>query len=190
MDIYLSATEAAAFLGVGKPTLYAYVSRGLVRSQPGADSRVRTYNRLDLEQLRSRKRIRNRPQAEVAGALQWGAPLLDSSLTLISNDCLYYRGLSALELALSRSFWEVAGWLWTGNWEMLPAPVRSDLGPGKRASDPFHLQQNWLIERSQIDPLGYQLAMPLAGEAATAIERFVLCLASRRLSWFQPVRSR
>jgi citrate synthase len=171
MDIYLSATEAAAFLGVGKPTLYAYVSRGLVRSQPGADSRVRTYNRLDLEQLRSRKRIRNRPQAEVAGALQWGAPLLDSSLTLISNDCLYYRGLSALELALSRSFWEVAGWLWTGNWEMLPAPVRSDLGPGKRASDPFHLQQSWLIERSQIDPLGYQLAMPLAGEAATAIVR-------------------
>ena len=100
-DGYLSLRqEAAAFLGVAKPTLYAYVSRGLVRSQPGADSRVRTYNRLDLEQLRARKRIRNRPQAEVAGALQWGAPLLDSSLTLITNECLYYRGSSALELGV------------------------------------------------------------------------------------------
>ena len=70
MEIYLSAAEAAAFLRVTKPTLYAYVSRGLVRSQPGSDSRARTYNRLDLERLRERKRIRNRPQAEVAAALQ------------------------------------------------------------------------------------------------------------------------
>src|ERR1700721_1961758 len=98
MEVYLSATEAAEFLGIAKPSLYAYVSRGRVRSQPGADSRSRTYNRLDLEQLRARKRIRNRPQAEIAAALHWGAPLLDSSLTLITNDCLYYRGLSPLDL--------------------------------------------------------------------------------------------
>src|ERR1700722_2524560 len=111
MDVYLSAEEAAAFLGVAKPTLYAYVSRGRVRSQPGRDSRARTYNRLDLEQLQARKNIRNRPQAEVAGALHWGAPLLDSSLTLITNEGLYYRGASALELAVTRSFWEVACWV-------------------------------------------------------------------------------
>ena len=69
MEIYLSAAEAAAFLRVAKPTLYAYVSRGLIRSQPGSDSRARTYNRLDLARLRERKRIRNRPQAEVAARL-------------------------------------------------------------------------------------------------------------------------
>jgi citrate synthase len=171
MDVYLSAHEAATFLGVAKPTLYAYVSRGLVRSQPGADSRARTYNRLDLEQLRARKRIRNRPQAEVAAALHWGAPLLDSSLTLITNDCLYYRGSSALDLALNRTFWEVACWFWSGNWEGCPVPARSDIGRQKRTSDPFHLQQNWLIERSHNDPLGYQLAMPFAGETGTSIIR-------------------
>ena len=171
MDVYLSATQAAAFLGVAKPTLYAYVSRGLVRSQAGADSRARTYNRLDLEQLRARKRIRNRPQAEVAAALQWGAPLLDSSLTLITNDCLYYRGLNALELALSRTFWEVACWFWSGNWEVRPLPADPDLRRRKRTSDPFHLQQSWLIERSHSDPLGYQLAMPFAGELGTSIVR-------------------
>jgi citrate synthase len=171
MDVYLSATQAAAFLGVAKPTLYAYVSRGLVRSQAGADSRARTYNRLDLEQLRARKRIRNRPQAEVAAALQWGAPLLDSSLTLITNDCLYYRGLNALELALSRTFWEVACWFWSGNWDVRPFPAGPEIRRRKRTSDPFHLQQSWLIERSHSDPLGYQLVMPFAGELGTSIVR-------------------
>ena len=171
MDVYLSATQAAAFLGVAKPTLYAYVSRGLVRSQAGADSRARTYNRLDLEQLRARKRIRNRPQAEVAAALQWGAPLLDSSLTLITNDCLYYRGLNALELALSRTFWEVACWFWSGNWDVRPFAAGPETRRRKRMSDPFHLQQSWLIERSHSDPLGYQLAMPFAGELGASIVR-------------------
>jgi citrate synthase len=171
MDIYLSASEAAAFLGIAKPTLYAYVSRGLVRSQPGADSRARTYNRLDLERLQARKRIRNRPQAEVAAALHWGAPLLDSSLTLITKDGLYYRGSSALELALMRSFWEVACWFWSGHWEGPPAPGRSELCPQKGTSDPFHLQQSWLIECSHRDFLGYQWAMPFVAEAGTAIVR-------------------
>jgi citrate synthase len=171
MDLYLTATEAAAFLEISKATLYAYVSRGQIRSQSGADSRARTYNRLDLEQLRSRKRIRNRPQVEVAEALHWGAPLLDSSLTLITNDCLYYRGLSALELALNRSFWEVASWFWSGNWEPSVVPERHDAGCPPGTLDPFHLQQFWLIERSQIDPLGYQLAMPLAAETGTMIVR-------------------
>jgi citrate synthase len=171
MDVYLSATEAAAFLGVAKPTLYAYVSRGLVRSQPGVDSRARNYNRLDLEQLRARKRIRNRPQAEVAGALHWGAPLLDSSLTLITNDCFYYRGSNALELAQTRSFWEVACWFWSGSWEVRPVPACSEIRRQKRTSDPFHLQQSWLIARSHSDALGYQLAMPFAGETGTSIVR-------------------
>ena len=171
MEIYLSAAEAAAFLRVTKPTLYAYVSRGLVRSQPGPDSRARTYNRLDLEQLRERKRIRNRPQVEVAAALQWGAPLLDSSLTLITNNGPYYRGISALELAMSRSFWEVACWFWSGDWMLHFLPAKSAVRWQKGVSDPFHLQQSWLVERSHSDPLGYRLDMPGAGEIGASIFR-------------------
>jgi citrate synthase len=176
VDLYLSATEAAAFLGIVKATLYAYVSRGLVRSQSGANSRARTYNRLDLEQLRARKRIRNRPQAEVAEALHWGAPLLDSSLTLITNDCLYYRGVSAIELALKRSFWEVASWFWSGSWEPSVVPEIRDAGCPPGNLDPYHLQQVWLIERSQSDPLGYQLTMPFAAETGKTIVRQFLAL--------------
>jgi citrate synthase len=171
MEIYLSAAEAAAFLRVTKATLYAYVSRGLVRSQPGPVARARTYNRLDLEQLRERKRIRNRPQVEVAAALQWGAPLLDSSLTLITNDGPYYRGISALELALSRSFWEVACWFWSGDWTLPFVPAKSAVRWPKGVSDPYQLQQSWLVERSYSDPLGYRLDMPGAGEIGASIVR-------------------
>jgi citrate synthase len=121
--------------------------------------------------LRARKKIRNRPQAEVAEALHWGAPLLDSSLTLIANDCLYYRGLSALELALSRSFWEVASWFWNENWVPGVVSERHDVVRQPCTLDPFHLQQAWLIERSQSDPLGYRLAMPFAAETGTTIVR-------------------
>jgi citrate synthase len=180
MDVYLTATEAASFLEVAKPTLYAYVSRGLVRSLPGANSRDRRYNRLDLEQLRARKRIRKRPQAEVAATLQWGAPLLESSLTLISHDCLYYRGLSALELAQNRSFWEVAGWFWSGAWDIFPSQKGDDHRRQKRSIDPFHFLQIWLIERARSDPLGYQLTMPVVAEVGTAIVRqFLVFLTGR-----------
>lgn len=170
MEVYLSAADAAAFLGITKPTLYAYVSRGLIRSQHGTDARVRSYNRLDLEQLRERKRIRNRPQAEVAAALHWGAPLLDSSLTLITNDGPYYRGISALELALSRSFCEVATWFWSGDWMSRFIPLKSSgRRHNKQSSDPLHIQQSWLVERSSNDPLGYQLEMPGAGTIGISI---------------------
>ena len=67
MDVYLSADEAANNLGISKPTLYAYVSRGLIRSLEGQDSRSRLYNRLDVDQLKARKRIRSRPQTELQG---------------------------------------------------------------------------------------------------------------------------
>jgi citrate synthase len=48
MNILLSSAEAARYLGVSRQTLYAYVSRGWVRSEAGDSSRSRRYNRLDL----------------------------------------------------------------------------------------------------------------------------------------------
>ena len=37
-ELYLSAREAAAELAISPATLYAYVSRGLIRSEPTQDS--------------------------------------------------------------------------------------------------------------------------------------------------------
>ncbi len=69
MKMHLTATEAADFLNISKPTLYAYVSRGLVQSEYGLNQRSRVYHRLDLERLKQRKRIRQQPSAEMSNAL-------------------------------------------------------------------------------------------------------------------------
>jgi citrate synthase len=48
---YLTGEEAAARLGVKPATLYAYVSRGVLRSYRQGIKRRRLYRRADVEQL-------------------------------------------------------------------------------------------------------------------------------------------
>jgi excisionase family DNA binding protein len=49
---YLNVDEAAALLGVKKATLYAYVSRGLLRSYRQGVGRTRLYLCSEIEALR------------------------------------------------------------------------------------------------------------------------------------------
>jgi excisionase family DNA binding protein len=49
---YLSVDEAVARLGVKPATLYAYVSRGVLRSYRQGMRRQRLYRRADVEALR------------------------------------------------------------------------------------------------------------------------------------------
>ena len=49
---YLTVEEAAARLGVKPATLYAYVSRGVLRSYRQGTQRQRLYRRTDVEALR------------------------------------------------------------------------------------------------------------------------------------------
>jgi citrate synthase len=121
---YLSAPEAAERLGVSRATLYSYVSRGLVRSEPaGGSSRARRYRTEDIERLKRRKEQRGDPGRAVREALNWGEPVLESALTLIADDRLYYRGRDALELARTRTFEEVAALLWTGETSVFEEPA-------------------------------------------------------------------
>jgi citrate synthase len=109
-----SAEEAAAYLGVSRATLYAYVSRGLVASEPGDDPgrRARRYPRASLDRLKAQRADRRDP---ASGALRWGAPVLESALTLIRDGRLYYRGRDACELSRTATLEEVAALLWTGD---------------------------------------------------------------------------
>jgi citrate synthase len=106
----LSAQEAADYLGVSRRTLYAYVSRGLLVSEPSA-SRERRYPLWSLDELKARRAERREP---AAAALRWGTPVLESALTLIDRGQLFYRGQDAVELSRSATFEEVACLLWTG----------------------------------------------------------------------------
>lgn len=112
---YLTAQEAASELGISLPTLYAYVSRGLINSEAtGGSKRTRRYWAEDVQKLKKRQEQRRDPTKAAETALHWGAPVLESAITLLANDRLYYRGYDALELATHRSVEQVAALIWTG----------------------------------------------------------------------------
>ncbi|BDP40513.1 citrate synthase [Deinococcus aetherius] len=126
MSPSLSAAEATERLGVSRATLYAYVSRGLIRSEPaGGKTRERRYRAEDVDALVRRKEERRDPGKTAQGALNWGAPVLESELTLISGGRLYYRGHDAVRLAEDRTLEEVAGLLWTGELRAVTLPLRA-----------------------------------------------------------------
>ena len=120
----MSAEEAARLLKVTRATLYAYVSRGYIRSQatPGP-SRDRLYSRDDVARLRGRTEARRDPDKAAARSLQWGLPVLESSITFIDGKKLYYRGHDAVALSRSRSVADVASLIWSGRFDGAFSPT-------------------------------------------------------------------
>lgn len=117
-DAWITAAAATKLLSVTPQTLYAYVSRGFVRSQPvPGRPRERRYAREDVERMKHRAEERRDPEKAARRALQWGVPVLESSITLISDGRLYYRGFEVEELARTRSILDVAALLWTGSFD-------------------------------------------------------------------------
>jgi citrate synthase len=110
MTRYIGADEASQLLGVTKPTLYAYVSRGAVTRRTAVDGRTSLYDRDELAALaaRSRRRpVHDRPSIDVRIA---------SSITRLDEGRLSYRGRDAVALAATSTFEQVAELLWTGSW--------------------------------------------------------------------------
>jgi citrate synthase len=130
-DPWMSAAAAAGRLGITRATLYAYVSRGQIRSQATAGpSRARGYSREDVERLRQRAEGRRDPDRAAAHALQWGVPVLESAITLIDGSRFYYRGHDAVDLARTRPVAEVAALIWGG----LPRNTRNGLPRNARST--------------------------------------------------------
>ena len=109
----IGAGEAVALLGVGRATLYAYVSRGQIRAEPDpSDPRRRLYRRVDIDTLRQRKARGRRPEKVAEATLDWGLPVLDSGVSLIADSRLFYRGRDALGLAGTATIEATARLLW------------------------------------------------------------------------------
>jgi citrate synthase len=111
---FLTAAQAAQRLGVKPATLYAYVSRGVLRRDRAGDGRGSLFDSDEVERLARRGRPR-RP-AGVADIT------VESAITEITGDRLRYRGLDVIRLATSRTFEDVAELLWTGEF---PAPSQA-----------------------------------------------------------------
>lgn len=73
---FLSAREAALELGVSVDTLYAYVSRGFLRSEASTDQkRNRRYRLEDVEQLKKRRGEYRHPNLVASGTMHAGTRL-------------------------------------------------------------------------------------------------------------------
>src|SRR6267378_256360 len=94
--LYLSAREASAELAISQATLYAYVSRGLIRSEPSQDSRSHRYRAEDVRTLKDRRT----PAPEPRGMRSFDAdlPVMDSSVATITEDGPIYRGVNCVDL--------------------------------------------------------------------------------------------
>lgn len=133
---HLLAAEVMQILGVNRATLYAYVSRGLIRSERHPHKRCSQYRAEDVLRLKQRQEWRYHPQKITEKALYWGEPLLDTSISLVQDGQLYYRGQAVTQLARERTVEEVAAWLWQGDWSPcwqspgpLPAKIWQKLHP-------------------------------------------------------------
>jgi citrate synthase len=109
----IGAAEAASRLRISRATLYAYVSRGLIRSVVKPDDpRAHLYPAADIAALARRKVRMRRPAAAAATALDWGLPVLETRIARIEGGRLSYRGMDAIALAETQSFEQVCRRLW------------------------------------------------------------------------------
>jgi citrate synthase len=169
---YFTAAEAARNLGITRATLYAYVSRGLIRSERG-QGRARRYHASDVAALRH-------------GGESAVKPDIETSITLALDGRLYYRGRDAAILARDLSVREAAALIWqadpvacfaAGN---LPAPLENqslllealaELPPAARAQ--AMLQAAIPAQK----PGAFRDAESLGREGAKLLRFLVACVA-------------
>jgi citrate synthase len=122
----IDAAEAARRLGVKPATLYAYVSRGVLRRRPGSDGRRSMFDAGEVAVLARRGRPRRAAETEL---------VVESALTALVGDRPYYRGRDVLALAGAARYEQVATWLWTGEPAAFTDPVPGwQVAPEARAA--------------------------------------------------------
>jgi len=177
---WIGAGDAARLLGVTRATLYAYVSRGFIRSQAAAGAtRERMYARDDVTRLRRRTEERRAPDKAAAHALQWGMPVLESSIALIDGRSLYYRGVDAAVLARSRSLEDVAALIWAAPLDAHQPPEVRRIAAPLRSSAPFVARaQSMLAAAAADDPLAMDLRPAHVAAAGVRIVRLLAMAAT------------
>jgi citrate synthase len=118
MPRMLESSEAARRLGVKLPTLYAYVSRGLLASHRAPEGRRSLFAAEDVEALAKRSRGGRATDTRLA--------TVTTSITQLRDDGPAYRGSPATVLATTVPYEVAAELLWRGDPGQAPAwePVR------------------------------------------------------------------
>lgn len=173
--LYLTAREAAGELGVSPATLYAYVSRGLIRSEPVGDSRAKRYRADDVRGLKNRRA----PPGSKSGDAD--LPVLDSSICTLAEEGPIYRGVPAVALAATASLEQVATLLWDvngsdpfapGNLPVMSATMRAVLA-ATRNETPIPRAVATLALASDADPRAFNRSKEGRGQIGARIMRLV-----------------
>ncbi|HEY5338013.1 MAG TPA: citrate/2-methylcitrate synthase [Rhizomicrobium sp.] len=179
--LYLSAGEAASELSISPATLYAYVSRGLVRSEPtGEGARARRYRAEDVRSLKNRRA----PMVEGQGLKAADLPVLDSAISTITEDGPIYRGVNAISLSEKATFEQAATLLWDSksadpfaksNLPVISQAMREILHATKVAP-PIDRAVAVLSQAAEADPRAYNSVSE--GRAATGARILRLVVAT------------
>ena len=110
-ELYLSAREAAAELAISPATLYAYVSRGLIRSEPAPDSRSHRYRAEDVRGLKER-RAPSTVEPRGFRSFDPDLPVMDSAIATITEEGAIYRGVNCVDLSEKDTLEHTATLLW------------------------------------------------------------------------------
>jgi citrate synthase len=157
----MTAQEVAARLGVKLDTVYVYVSRGVLSAHRQPGSRRSSFDSEEVETLarRGRPRRSSRPSALDL--------IVATELTTIVDQRIRYRGADACVMAQTRSFEEVAEWLWTGRDDepVLPwEPYAMSLPDGlEHARDRMRAA---VVAGSTVEPLRSDLSTPAVTASA------------------------
>lgn len=127
---YVLGAEVLRILQIKPQTLYAYVSRGLIRRITIPGQKENLYSRSDIKRLQARKAARMGHGAVAADSMFAGAPIVNSSITELTPAGPRYRGRDATDLIHHPGQFEsVAELLWTGflheeplRWNVHPLP--------------------------------------------------------------------
>jgi len=139
--VLLTARETADRLGVKLDTLYAYVSRGRLRSVMVPGTRERRYRSEDVEALLDSRSGARPPRSSDPEALM---PVIGSSICLIENGRFYYRGQDAVRLSDRATLEEIVKLLWLDD----AGSGLADLGAPNRSANVS--ATSGLIERCQM----------------------------------------
>jgi len=178
----LTAAEAARALGVTPATLYAYVSRGLIRSEP-AGGRARRYAAADIAALKR-------------GGLPSG-PLLETSITLMRGGRVFFRGRDAVELARNLSVREAAALIWDCDpaasfaADNLPAPPPGgDTVRNALAAVPLLARMLALLQIATVDEPRWPQATPeFFGYAGARLLRFLAAAVAGTTPSARPIEA-
>lgn len=113
-----TALEASRKLSIHRKSLYAYVSRGLVRAYDGP-GRSKRYDAADIDALLRKKQARAEPPQASKQAPDWhGEPTLASRISRLEDGALFYREHAVEEVVTGRldaSIEQIASLLWSAD---------------------------------------------------------------------------